>query len=190
MPDNNLTDIELVLLQIVCQQKSISGYRINKLIDERGYRDWVEIGSTSVYLGLAKLQKKGLVKSFFDTHKEGKGPPPRQFSITEAGTEGLEAEILATLASATVSDTRFNLGIAGMPYVTSDDALIALRQRHRNLKEHSARLKKRFTELGGSVLKLHIRAVYERSLAQTEAETNFVIELVSELEEIIVDRSS
>ena len=74
--------------------------------------------------------------------------------------------------------------------MTSDDALIALRQRHRNLKEHSARLKKRFTELGGSVLKLHIRAVYERSLAQTEAETNFVIELVSELEEIIVDRSS
>jgi DNA-binding PadR family transcriptional regulator len=182
MPDNNLTDIELVLLQIISQQKRISGYRINKLIDERGYRDWVEISSSSIYLSLAKLQRKGLVQSFFDTHKRGKGPPPRHFSISDVGKKQLASEILATLSSAESGSTRFYLGIAGIPFVTCDEAINALRQRLRRLEVHSALIERRFSELGGSNLRLHIRALYRRSLALIAAEVRFVNELISELE--------
>ena len=49
-----LSNVELMLLEIISQAKEISGYRIGKLVEERQYRVWADIGTTSIYTGLEK----------------------------------------------------------------------------------------------------------------------------------------
>lgn len=61
-----------MLLQILCQQGDISGYRINKIVEEREYRVWTDIGMTSIYTGLEKLKKKHLLTARIDVSKQGK----------------------------------------------------------------------------------------------------------------------
>lgn len=48
----DITNVEFMLLQIICERKEASGYEINQLIKERGYREWVDMGTTSIYVGL------------------------------------------------------------------------------------------------------------------------------------------
>ena len=53
-----LTNVETALLQLIGEKKLVSGYELNALIEERGYRNWVGIGKTSIYNTLLKLKKK------------------------------------------------------------------------------------------------------------------------------------
>ncbi|MBU1318170.1 MAG: PadR family transcriptional regulator [candidate division Zixibacteria bacterium] len=183
MNNNNLTNIELMLLQIVSQQKSISGYQINRLIAERGYRDWVDVGSTPIYVGLTKLASKKLVESFLDTHKQGKGPPPKMFSITPSGKERLKAEMVDALSSAQVNDSRFDLGIAGIPFLDRDEIVVALGNRKRALTDYAAQIESRYRESGGDNLKLHIRVLFEHSLNAIKNEISFADRLIGEIRE-------
>ena len=74
-----LTNVEMVLLQIIAEKEGISGYGINQIVKERGYREWADIGMTSIYVGLKKLEDKKLVKFKIHTGKIGKGPVPKIF---------------------------------------------------------------------------------------------------------------
>ena len=38
------------------------GYEINQILEEFGYREWVDIKFSSIYKALSELEKKGLVK--------------------------------------------------------------------------------------------------------------------------------
>ena len=85
-----LSNAELMLLEIISQAKEISGYAIGKLVEERQYRVWADIGTTSIYTGLEKLKRKGLVTSRLDTAKRGKGPlrTARAGYFTSCSTRG------------------------------------------------------------------------------------------------------
>ena len=184
MNNNSLTNIELVLLQIISQQKSISGYQINRLIAERGYRDWVDIGSTSIYVGLTRLAGKKLVESLLDTHKQGKGPPPKVFSITPSGKEKLKSEIVDALSSAPVHDSRFDLGIAGIPFLGRNEIVAALGNRKRVLTDHAAEIENRYRISGGDCLRFHIKMLFEHSLNAVRNEIGFVERLIGQLKEV------
>jgi hypothetical protein len=36
-----LSNVEIVLLQIIAEKEGISGYGINQIVKERGYREWI-----------------------------------------------------------------------------------------------------------------------------------------------------
>ena len=78
-----LAGAEFALLQIIEEKQPVSGYEINKLIEDRGYRQWTDIGTTSIYVGLEKLSRKGLTSVYLDTGKKGKGPAPKKYRLTE-----------------------------------------------------------------------------------------------------------
>ncbi len=77
-----LTNIELILLKFI-QEKPSYAYEIERMIDERGIRNWVKIGGTSVYQVLDRLCKKDLLH--FSLEKEGNMPQRRRYFITAAG---------------------------------------------------------------------------------------------------------
>jgi DNA-binding PadR family transcriptional regulator len=113
----NVTNVEMVLLQIIAEKEGISGYGINQIVKERGYREWADIGMTSIYVGLKKLEDKKLVKSKINTSKTGKGPMPKIFYLTEKGKEVLSAEVLLILSGSRERERIFDLGVAGIPFV-------------------------------------------------------------------------
>jgi DNA-binding PadR family transcriptional regulator len=55
-----MTKAELAILGLVAE-KPRHGYEIEGVIEARGMRDWTEIGFSSIYYLLKKLEDKGLV---------------------------------------------------------------------------------------------------------------------------------
>ena len=52
---------EELILGILAEQPH-HGYQIEKLIVDRGMRKWTDVGFSSIYYVLEKLEKKGLAK--------------------------------------------------------------------------------------------------------------------------------
>ena len=79
-----LTNIELILLKFIHEKPSYA-YEIERMIDERGIRNWVKIGGTTVYQVLDRLCKKDLL--LFSLEKEGNMPQRKRYFLTAPGKE-------------------------------------------------------------------------------------------------------
>jgi DNA-binding PadR family transcriptional regulator len=169
-----LSNVELVLLEIIAEFETISGYEVGKLIEARGYRNWADIGTTSIYIGLNKLLSKSLAESELDTKKSGKGPLPKKFSLTTQGVQALRDNIIDALANSRERDRRFDLGIAGLSFVKPDEAASALEIRKNRLREIAETLEqKRFAD-GGESLPLHAKYLFDHTLHFIKSECEFI----------------
>jgi DNA-binding PadR family transcriptional regulator len=177
----NMSNVEIALLQIIEEQKEISGYGISRIVKERGYREWADIGMTSIYGGLKKLEEKQLVTSRIHTDKQGKGPTPTIYGLTKKGRQVLHREVLSILSQSRERERVFDLGVAGIPFVSSKKAVEALSQRKEYLQEHLDRIEKRFEMSGGRKLPVHIRYLFKHPLLLIENELKFIDELMSAL---------
>ena len=57
-----MTNAELAILSLIAEVPS-HGYKIEQTIETRGMREWTEIGFSSIYYLLKKLEKAGLMES-------------------------------------------------------------------------------------------------------------------------------
>jgi DNA-binding PadR family transcriptional regulator len=176
-----LSNVEMVLLQIIAEKDGISGYGINHMVKERGYREWADIGMTSIYVGLKKLEDKKLVKFKVHTAKIGKGPIPKIYFHTEKGKEVLSAEVLSILSESRERERVFDLGVAGIPFVAHQKVKEALLQRKKFLNEHLDRIHSKFREDGGHQLPVHVRYLFKHPLFLIGNELKFIEELMRNL---------
>ncbi|ACX63433.1 PadR family transcriptional regulator [Paenibacillus sp. FSL H8-0457] len=176
-----ISNVEFMLLQMIAECRQASGYDIKKLVDQRGYREWANIGTTSIYVGLRKLSDKGWIASEESDEKSGKGPVPTRFVLTEAGMVKLKDEVLDSLSSARERDNRFDLGLAALPLIGNDMAIAALRKRLDFLREASEGIKLKFESQGGVRLPLNVRALFLHPISLMESEQAFVASLINEL---------
>lgn len=179
---SRLSNVEFMLLQLIAECGQASGYDLNKLIGRRGYREWANIGTTSVYAGLKKLQDKGLIDSAAHAvEKSGKGPAPSRFVMTEAGRSALRSEIIVGLSSSRERDPRFDLGLAALPFVDKGEAVEALRERLEFLKTTSQQIRHKYESQGGARLPLHVGALFLHPIALIERELTFVTDIIDAL---------
>jgi DNA-binding PadR family transcriptional regulator len=176
-----LTNMEFMLLQITCERTAVSDYEINRLVRERGYQDWVDIGTTSVDGGLNNLSKKQLVNSCVDTTKSGKSLMPQKFEITNEGKKLLQQEIIAALSSSRERDYRFDLALAAIPLVTTEEVVTALEQRKDFLAEVAQHINTIFESQGGKELPVNLQALFRHSLLFIKHEIDFMDILLQEL---------
>ncbi|MBB6669363.1 PadR family transcriptional regulator [Cohnella nanjingensis] len=178
---NQLSNVEFMLLQLITECNQASGYDIHKLIDQRGYRDWANIGTTSIYTGLKKLNDKGLIKSEDSGEKSGKGPMPIRFTMTEVGMTTLRNEIIANLSSSRERNYRFDLGLAALPFVEKGEAIEALRLRLDFLGEALKNIRRKYDSQGGIRLPLYVRALFLHPMTLIESEQAYVANLINEM---------
>jgi len=175
-----ISNVEFMLLQMIAECRQASGYDINKLVDQRGYKQWANIGTTSIYAGLKKLNEKGWIAPEESDGKSGKGPMPTRFSLTEAGMDKLRIEILDSLSSTRERDNRFDLGLAALPLIGKDEAIDALRKRLDFLAQASMNINQAYESQGGARLPLHVRALFLHPISLIENEQAFVVRLIDE----------
>lgn len=144
-----ISNVEFILLSLIHKQQKVTGYHLNTLIDERGYREWTDIGTTSIYTGLKKLKEKGYVTSAIDRYKTGRGPKGVKYALTETGRALLKSETEQGLANTRERGGRFMLALSALPVLEIEVAHTALEQRIAYLQKESAR----------------IQAIYERQQA-------------------------
>ena len=171
MPKFKITNAELAILSLVAEQ-AVHGYQINKIIEERGMREWTDIGFSSIYYLLNKLEKKGWITSQMQNAVH-QGPARHVFTITSDGLNICHQETLAALSKPRASPSHFQLGLANIPLLNHSEMINALKHYEDILfdKKKELELKQSGYE---NVIPYHVKALFEHSLQLIEAELNWV----------------
>jgi DNA-binding PadR family transcriptional regulator len=130
-----VTNAELAILSLVAETPR-HGYDIERAIQQRGMREWTDIGFSSIYYLLGKLERAGLLEARPGEPGE-RGPSRKVYSPTPAGFEAWRA---ASAEALSVPATRspFALGLANLGGLSRDEAVAALCERRWQLEERRA----------------------------------------------------
>ena len=172
-----MTNAKLAILSLIAEAPR-HGYEIEQTIEERGMREWTEIGFSSIYYLLKQLEKSGLIQSQLRP-AEGRGPARRVYQITSDGSTALEDATLEALSTPRQSYPPILLGIANLPIIAQEQAGGALRSYRDELAERLEHILARAESQ--RPLPDHVEMLFDYSLRMLEAEMNWaenVIEIL------------
>lgn len=112
------------------------GYDIEKTISARGMRKWTDIGFSSIYYVLDRLEKKGLATTSATIGKEKK-----QYSITDAGMNILKAETIKLISERKPANAHFMTGLATSHVINAIELTESFEQRKTTLLADLQRLR-------------------------------------------------
>jgi len=134
----DLTPAAFVILALLTEGPA-HGYQIREVVHTRGFRFWVQMGRTSIYVTLRKLEKAGLIAVRLES---GGGPPRKVYSLTDAGLARCKREALTYLGRPAHPRNEIDLGIYALSFLdpataqdTLEEALAFLVQRRAFLEE-------------------------------------------------------
>lgn len=131
LPNNS----ELALLTLLVEGPQ-HGYQLEQVIECRGLREWTEIGFSSIYYLLNKMQKAGWVTS--EVVPEAGKPARRVYSLTEAGMGLTTQAVHQRLKSPRYLSGDFMLGLANQMLISPEERLAAMQAYRATLAERYA----------------------------------------------------
>jgi len=174
-----MTNAELAVLSLVAQQPR-HGYEIEQVIEERGMRRWTEIGFSSIYFLLKKLEHGGFIEGRLE--KTERGPARKVYRATPAGWEAFHAAIIEVLSVPQPSTRPLMLGLANLPSLSIEETLTALSQYRKHLTEKMGILR----AVLESNLQSHpyfVDAMFELGLMVMQAELEWVEKFTRQIQE-------
>lgn len=121
-----LTNIELILLNFIKTKPSYA-YEIERMIEERGIRNWVKIGGPTVYQVLDRLSKKGILQASLE--KEGNMPQRKRYTLTPVGEELCQKSVRNLLANIEPYYFDLTVGLAGRFFLSYEEFHLVIRER-------------------------------------------------------------
>ncbi len=173
-----MTNAELVLLSLIAERPS-HGYDLEKVIEERGMRNWTDIAFSSIYFLLNKLVRDGCIAAQ-TVPAAGRGPAKKVYAILPAGEEALRRGVREGLANPFPGDRAFLFGLSCLPLLAPEVALAALQERLTALEARQSELKAHpaLTQPG---FPPHVSAMFTYSLSLLESEIAWLRALVESL---------
>jgi DNA-binding PadR family transcriptional regulator len=104
-----ISNAELALLSLIVEQPR-HAYEIEQVIEDRNMRFWTEIGFSSIYRVLSKLEENGLLTGQLQP-PDGRGPARKVYHPTLAGKEAWQQAALHNLAKPDRKYSSFLLGL-------------------------------------------------------------------------------
>lgn len=175
-----MTNAELAILSLIAERPR-HGYEIEQVIQERGMRDWTEIGFSSIYYLLKKLEKAGWVNSQLEPENE-QGPARRVYAITDEGRGVWYEATLDVLTNPRPVYDPFQLGLANLPGVTPQEAIRALSQYRDQMRARLDYVKGQW-ERSGSPPPDNVNAMFDLSVTIISAELAWLEQFVQQLEQ-------
>jgi len=159
-----ITTAELTILGLVAEQPR-HGYELEKVIERRGIRQWTDIGFSSIYYLLSKLEKRGLV---IGATPEGGPKSRRVFEVTAEGRRAVAEQALALVAKAQPVHHPVLVGLANLPLLPEGQYAAAIRERLIRVQGRIDGV--RAAQQAQEPLPLPAREVFSYSLSLLEAE--------------------
>ncbi|SCG48547.1 transcriptional regulator, PadR family [Micromonospora echinaurantiaca] len=163
-----LTPAELVILGLIIECPR-HGYDLEQVIERRGIRQWTEIGFSSIYYLLAKLESRGLVRA---PDAPAAAKSRRVFQATVAGREAATRGALALIAELRPVPHPLLVGVANLALLSERQYAQALRDRLAQVEARIAAV--RAAESAQAPLALPAREVFSYSLSLLEAERSWL----------------
>lgn len=166
-----LTDAELLLLGLVAEMPRY-GYELGRVIEQRCMRQWTQVGFSSIYFVLGKLQELRLVKAKKPGGANAGTKARKVYSVTPAGRRALTVQTLAALRDVQPAYSSVLLGMINWPALKRERALEALEARNKAIESELARLGA--IQVEQQPLPDYVEALFEYSLDQLRAEAEWV----------------
>jgi len=166
-----LTDAELLLLGLVAEMPR-HGYELDQVIQQRCMREWTQIGFSSIYFVLGKLQALGLVRAKRAAGASAVAKAKKVYSVTPSGQRTLAAQTIGALRDVQPAYSSVLLGMINWPVLKRGPALEALRVRSKAIDTELARLGR--IQVEQQPLPDYVEALFEYSLGQLRAEREWV----------------
>lgn len=173
-----MTNAELAILSLVAEQPR-HGYAIETVIEQRGMRAWTEIGFSSIYYILKKLEKGGLITAEITPAIRGVGR--KVYHITPEGQTAFREALRTALTVPQPCYSPFQLGLANLPALPAAEVLAGLRAYHAALQTQLAELKTRHADQ--QPLLYFVDAMFDLSLTHLQTEADWVAGFIQQLEE-------
>ena len=173
-----LTNAELAILSLVTE-KPRHGYEMEQVIEGRGMRDWTEIGFSSIYYLLKKLEKDGLVEGQLEQAE--RGPARKVYRPTPAGWQALHDGVLEALSVPQPCYSPLQLGMANLPGIPPDEAIAALVQYREALIARRDHTQARWD--AQKPLPYFVDAMFDHGITMAEAEIAWIGKLIKQVEE-------
>ena len=115
-----------VALLLILAEGSAHAWHIKNILDDRGFEEWVDMKTSTIYKSLGVLEKKGFIQG----RKEGDAGKlaKKIYEITALGNETLYKEIQLCIKNPPKPKTMFDLGLAGLFLLTKSTALSVLEE--------------------------------------------------------------
>ncbi len=174
-----MTNAELAILSLIVETPR-HGYEIEQVIEHRGMREWTEIGFSSIYYILKKLEMNSWVQS--QVESKGRGPARKVYHVTADGLEAWQEATLETLSSPADRHMPLMMGLSNLPGIPRQQAIAALRQYSAALVGHRDHIRTRRNQQ--APLPYFVDAMFDLSLTLVEAEMGWVERFVDQLQEL------
>lgn len=173
-----ISDLEASILGLLYEEPQY-GYQLEKTIEGWGMRNWTQIGFSSIYYVLKKLEKKELVKSRLEK-VEGK-PSRKVFTITDLGRNTMKEKLTDLISWNKKIINPFDLGLAYLNYLEPLEVVECLEN---YLESAQGRIK--FLESSVKTQKelnapYYVIALFSRPLASLKTEMEWAREFIEEI---------
>jgi DNA-binding PadR family transcriptional regulator len=167
----------LAILGLVVQEPR-HGYEIERVISERGMREWTEVGFSSIYYLLKKLEQEGLVESHLE--EAARGPARRVYRAKPAGQAALEQGVMTALSVPRRNYSPLLLGLSHLPRLPKTQAVEALQNYCQALGERLAHVQDRWERQ--QPLPRSVDAMFDYSVTMIQTELEWVAAYIRKLE--------
>jgi DNA-binding PadR family transcriptional regulator len=176
-----MTNAELAVLSLVVQEPR-HGYQIEQVIEERGMRRWTEVGFSSIYFLLKKLERQKLIKGEWEKTKRGRERWAKVYHPTDAGREAFHAAIFEVLSVPQPIPRPLMLGLANLPALSTKEASTALSQYGKQLTEKMGILRA-VLDSDQHSHPYFVDAMFELALTVMQAELEWVEKFTRQIQE-------
>jgi DNA-binding PadR family transcriptional regulator len=169
----DLTPAELTLLGLLVE-KPRHGYELEEVITARGMREWTEIGFSSIYYLLTKLRDRGLIE---EADPPARGKARKVFAPTPRGRRACAEAAEQAIAEPAPVFPPLLVGLANQPVIPPERLRAALARRAETLAARVAEVRAAAPHDAPPF----VRAIFDHSLAQLEAEQAWLVRYREEL---------
>ena len=174
-----ITNPELAILGLVAETPKY-GYQIEQQISERGMREWTEIGFSSIYHILNKLERSGWLFSEKFTNKDR--PARKVYQMTPRGKEIYCEAVIQRLSCPQRHTGDFDLAIANLPALSGEEIKSGLDTYRQNLITQLEKVDQKWIADGRGHLSRHIELLFDHSIFLLKAELEWVDKTITEMQ--------
>ncbi len=167
----NITNSELIIMGLIAEEPKY-GYQIEQIIIQRGMREWTDIGFSSIYYILNKLEQKALLHS--EKHAEGDRPARKIYNLTDLGRQAYQEEVRMRLTSPRPRTDDFDIGLANLLALERSEIQQALTSHQTALKAKLEQVRAKYDLDGAEQLNAAAYELFDHSTALLSAELNWV----------------
>ncbi len=175
-----ISDIEAAILGLLYEHHHYA-YRLEQIIKKRGMRNWADIGFSSIYYVLKRLEEKKLVESKLRA-TEGK-PSRKVYFITEEGQKAMQEKVQEILSENKKQIYSFDLGMANIEILGPEKAITCLNDYLKSTEERINFLEESIVMHESINSPYNVIALFTRPLTLLKAEKSWVENLIQKIKD-------